>query len=83
MSAFGTNQKDVSVALMSAYHPMGDGLSIGDDPRRYGLCQGIPCGAIHAGEFHRPHRAGQPGDDPELHRPTRPGNAPVLLMGAY
>ncbi len=48
-------------------------------PRRHGLRQGIPRGALLPGSHDRAYRSGQPRDDPELHRRAGPGPAQELL----
>ena len=55
----------------------------GDVPRRHGLRQGVPRRAIPPGGHDRPHRAGEPRDDPQLHCRARPGPPALLLIGAW
>ena len=52
------------------------------DAWRHGLRKGISRRALSARSADRPHRAGQPADDPELHRREGARHAEVVLMRA-
>jgi CoA-transferase family III/Acyl-CoA dehydrogenase, middle domain/Acyl-CoA dehydrogenase, C-terminal domain/Acyl-CoA dehydrogenase, N-terminal domain len=49
------------------------------DPRRHGHGSRIPDRALFSRRPSVPHRADQPGNEPQLHRPEVPRAAPVLL----